>query len=117
MSDCVRQEMLKVRGYQVAPAELEGCILDHPDVSDTCVVGVADEYSGELPLAFIVLRSDAVSKMRNDPGAAERIKQSIMKVDKSIHFRSWLQLTPWTLDSTLRTTRWDTRGWREGSSL
>ncbi|KAH0832171.1 hypothetical protein J3R83DRAFT_13084 [Lanmaoa asiatica] len=53
------KEMLKVRGFQVAPAELEGCILDHPDVSDTCVVGVANEYSGELPLAFVVLRADA----------------------------------------------------------
>ncbi|KAG8214731.1 hypothetical protein J3R82DRAFT_9819 [Butyriboletus roseoflavus] len=73
------QEMLKVRGFQVAPAELEGCILDHPDVSDTCVVGVPDEYSGELPLAFVVLRSDAVSRMGGDPGAAERIKASIMK--------------------------------------
>ena len=72
--------MLKVRGFQVAPAELEGCILDHPDVADTCVVGVPDEYSGELPLSFVVLRPDAVSRIRNDTVAAEAIKQSIMKV-------------------------------------
>lgn len=69
-----------MRGFQVAPAELEGCILDHRDVSDACVVGVPDEYSGELPLAFVVLRSDAVSRMEGDPSAAERIKASIMKV-------------------------------------
>jgi len=31
------KEMLKVRGFQVAPVELEGCILDHADVADTCV--------------------------------------------------------------------------------
>lgn len=43
--------MLKVRGFQVAPAELEGCILGHPDVEDTCVVGVPDEFSRELPVA------------------------------------------------------------------
>jgi len=73
------KEMLKVRGFQVAPAELEGCILDHPDVADTCVVGVPDEYSGELPLAFVVLRFDAVSRTQNNPAAAEAIKQSIMK--------------------------------------
>lgn len=36
---------MKVRGFQVAPAELEGCILDHPDVSDACVVGVPDDFS------------------------------------------------------------------------
>ena len=94
-SHCVHQEMLKVRGFQVAPAELEGCILDHPDVADTCVVGVPDEYSGERPLAFVVLRSDAVSRMQNDPAAAQAIKQAIMKVDISFHFRRSLQLTRW----------------------
>lgn len=36
---------MKVKGFQVAPAELEGCLLDHPDVSNACVVGVPDEYS------------------------------------------------------------------------
>ncbi|KAF8547466.1 acetyl-CoA synthetase-like protein [Imleria badia] len=69
-------DMLKVRGFQVAPVELEGCILDHPDVEDTCVVGIPDEYSGELPLAFVVLRPHAVS---GGPTAAETIKQSIIQ--------------------------------------
>ncbi|KAH9921801.1 uncharacterized protein B0H18DRAFT_1020248 [Fomitopsis serialis] len=46
------KELIKVRGFQVAPAELEGHILDHPDVADVCVVGLPDDYSGELPLAF-----------------------------------------------------------------
>lgn len=114
----VHQEMLKVRGFQVAPAELEGCILDHPDVTDACVVGVPDEYSGELPLAFVVLRSDAVSRIqKSGPAAAETMKQSIMKVDISFHFRSSLHLTRCPLDSTLQTTKPDTRGWLEGSSL
>jgi len=36
---------MKVKGFQVAPAELEGCLLDHPDVSNACVVGVPDDYS------------------------------------------------------------------------
>lgn len=80
--------MLKVRGFQVAPAELEGCILDHPDVADTCVVSVPDDYSGELPLAFVVLRSEAANRVRSDPKATEQIKQSIMKV------RSPLPSTP-----------------------
>jgi len=73
------KEMLKVRGYQVAPAELEGCILGHPDVSDTCVVGIPDEYSGELPLAFVVLRPDALRRTRDDPDATDVIKRSIIK--------------------------------------
>ncbi|KAG9315598.1 hypothetical protein JVU11DRAFT_3236 [Chiua virens] len=73
------KEMLKVRGFQVAPAELEGCILDHPDVLDTCVVGVPDEFSGELPFAFVVLRPDALQRANNEPGILEQIKESIKK--------------------------------------
>ncbi|KIK54053.1 hypothetical protein GYMLUDRAFT_177879 [Collybiopsis luxurians FD-317 M1] len=48
------KEIIKVRGFQVAPAELEGCILDHPWVADVGVVGIPNEYSGEVLLAFVV---------------------------------------------------------------
>ncbi|KAI6115792.1 hypothetical protein EDD16DRAFT_1828046 [Pisolithus croceorrhizus] len=72
------KEMLKVRGFQVAPAELEGCILGHPDVEDTCVVGIPDEYSGELPVAFVVLHQEA-GKRAQDPGVGHEIKRSIAK--------------------------------------
>ncbi|KIJ17913.1 hypothetical protein PAXINDRAFT_9849 [Paxillus involutus ATCC 200175] len=59
------KEMLKVRGFQVAPAELEGCILDHADVADTCVVGERKktDYNSELPFAFVVLRHDAAKRV------------------------------------------------------
>jgi acyl-CoA synthetase (AMP-forming)/AMP-acid ligase II len=111
------QEMLKVRGFQVAPAELEGCILDHPDVVDTCVVGVQDDYSGELPLAFVVLRHDAAKHVRNDPTAAHEIKQSIMKVRHQYQWHSFPILTVHrTLYSTSPTTRSHTRSWREALS-
>ncbi|KAG1733051.1 uncharacterized protein EDB91DRAFT_653561 [Suillus paluster] len=73
------KEMLKVRGFQVAPAELEGCILNHPDVTDTCVVGIPDDYSGELPLAFVVLRPQAAKRIGEDPSASDEIKASIIK--------------------------------------
>ncbi|KAJ8495186.1 hypothetical protein ONZ45_g12969 [Pleurotus djamor] len=73
------KEIMKVRGFQVAPAELEGCILDHEDVSDACVVGVPDEYSGELPLAFVVPSEQAAKRIKTMPGAAEEMKASIMK--------------------------------------
>ncbi|KAH7884921.1 hypothetical protein F5I97DRAFT_1811321 [Phlebopus sp. FC_14] len=83
------KEMLKVRGFQVAPAELEGCILDHPDVSDTCVVGVQDEYSGELPLAFVVLRPETAKRVQGDVRATEEVKQSIIKHvgDKKVAYK------------------------------
>jgi acyl-CoA synthetase (AMP-forming)/AMP-acid ligase II len=48
------KEMIKVKGYQVAPAELEGVLLAHPSVADACVIPVPDEESGELPKAYVV---------------------------------------------------------------
>ena len=71
---------MKVKGFQVAPAELEGCLLSHPEVADTCVVPIPDSYSGELPMAFVVLRPDAAKKVSSNPTEAERLKASIKKV-------------------------------------
>jgi len=82
--------MLKVKGFQVAPAELEGCILDHPDVEDACVVGVPDEYSGELPLAFVVLRQEAVKRTKESPDAGDEIKRSITKVCSALLAKPFL---------------------------
>lgn len=73
------KEIMKVKGFQVAPAELEGCLLEHPDVSDTCVVPISDSYSGELPMAFVVLHPNAVKRIALDPAEAERVKVSITK--------------------------------------
>jgi acyl-CoA synthetase (AMP-forming)/AMP-acid ligase II len=52
------KELIKYKGYQVAPAELEALILTHPEVSDVAVIGVADEEAGELPKAFVVAAGD-----------------------------------------------------------
>jgi acyl-coenzyme A synthetase/AMP-(fatty) acid ligase len=71
---------MKVRGYQVAPAELEGHLLDHPDVTDVCVVGILDDYSGELPLAFVVVEANAAKRIAADPQAASKLKAILMKV-------------------------------------
>lgn len=51
-----KKEMIKYRGYQIAPAELEAILLEHPAVQDSAVVGMPDKNSGEIPKAFIVLR-------------------------------------------------------------
>jgi acyl-CoA synthetase (AMP-forming)/AMP-acid ligase II len=53
------KELIKYKGYQVAPAELEGVLLAHPDVADACVIPVTDAEAGEIPKAFVVLRSGA----------------------------------------------------------
>ncbi len=49
------KEMIKVNGFQVAPAELEAVLLRHPAVLDCAVFGVADERAGEVPAAAVAL--------------------------------------------------------------
>ncbi|KAJ8928177.1 hypothetical protein NQ314_019239 [Rhamnusium bicolor] len=48
------KELIKYKGFQVAPAELEAILVNHPKVRDVGVVGLPDDLSGELPLAFVV---------------------------------------------------------------
>ena len=50
------KELIKYKGFQVAPAELEALLLTHPAVADAAVVGVPDQEAGEAPSAFVVLR-------------------------------------------------------------
>lgn len=58
------KELIKVKGFQVAPAELEGVLRSHPAIADAAVIGVPDERSGEVPKGIVILRPDAkVSKM------------------------------------------------------
>lgn len=53
------KELIKVRGYPVAPAELESLLLTHPSILDAAVIPVPDENSGELPRAYVVLKSNS----------------------------------------------------------
>jgi acyl-coenzyme A synthetase/AMP-(fatty) acid ligase len=56
------KELIKYKGLQVAPAELEALLLTHPAILDCAVVRRADEEAGEVPKAFVVLKPDAASK-------------------------------------------------------
>ena len=51
------KELIKVKGFQVAPAELEDLLRKHPDILDVGVVGVEDERRGEAPFAFVVKKA------------------------------------------------------------
>ena len=54
-----KKDMLKVSGFSVFPAEVEAIMYGHPAIAEVGVVGVADPYRGEDPLAFVVLKPDA----------------------------------------------------------
>ncbi|MEN2738235.1 AMP-binding protein [Microbacterium sp. X-17] len=53
------KELIKYKGYQVAPAVLEAVLLEHPSIADAAVVGAADEDGQEVPKAFVVRQPDA----------------------------------------------------------
>jgi 4-coumarate--CoA ligase len=50
------KELIKYKGFQVAPAELEALLLTHPGIVDAAVIGVPDDEAGEHPRAFVVVR-------------------------------------------------------------
>ncbi len=47
------KELIKYKGFQVAPAELEALLITHPKIADVAVIGIPDDEAGELPKAFI----------------------------------------------------------------
>lgn len=54
------KELIKYKGFQVPPAEIEAVLLTHPGVKDVGVIGTPDEVAGELAVAFVVLQPNAV---------------------------------------------------------
>jgi len=64
------KELIKYKGFQVPPAELEAVLLRHPDVADAAVIGVPDDEAGEIPVGYVVLRPGAAT-------SAEEIMQFV----------------------------------------
>ncbi|XP_028772011.1 LOW QUALITY PROTEIN: 4-coumarate--CoA ligase 1-like [Neltuma alba] len=67
------KELIKYKGFQVAPAELEALLLTHPHISDAAVVPMKDEAAGEVPVAFVV-RSNGHTETTEDD-----VKQFVSK--------------------------------------
>ncbi|KAL8209963.1 hypothetical protein R6Q57_006695 [Mikania cordata] len=53
------KEIIKYKGFQIAPADLEDVLASHPAVLDAAVTGIRDEEAGEVPVAFVVMRPGA----------------------------------------------------------
>lgn len=70
------KELIKVKGLQVAPAELEAHLLTHPAVGDAAVIPVPDDAAGELPKAFIV-KSSSVGLEDNDRMLMREIQKHV----------------------------------------
>ncbi|XP_021273859.1 4-coumarate--CoA ligase-like 6 isoform X4 [Herrania umbratica] len=50
------KEIIKYKGYQIAPADLEAILISHPEILDSAVIPAIDEVAGEIPVAFVVRR-------------------------------------------------------------
>jgi acyl-coenzyme A synthetase/AMP-(fatty) acid ligase len=78
--------MIKVKGMQVAPAELEAHLLTHPGVNDCVVIGIPSDREGEVPKAFVVKAPGAIE----DSDAV--LKRDIAKhVEKHKSNHKWLR--------------------------
>ncbi|KAL8805034.1 MAG: hypothetical protein Q9182_002236 [Xanthomendoza sp. 2 TL-2023] len=81
------KELIKVKGLQVAPAELEAHLLAHPAVADCAVIPIPDPTAGELPKAFIV-KSSSVANHHSDSALIQDIQAHVEK-HKARH--KWLK--------------------------
>jgi acyl-CoA synthetase (AMP-forming)/AMP-acid ligase II len=76
------KEMIKVNGFQVAPAELEAVLLRHPAVLDCAVFGVADERAGEVPAAAVALDPE----LPVAEGELQRLVADALATYKRLHY-------------------------------
>jgi acyl-CoA synthetase (AMP-forming)/AMP-acid ligase II len=79
------KELIKVKGFQVAPAEVEAVLRAHPSVADAAVVGVPDEEAGERPMAFVVARGeldrDELQRFADEQLAPYKRPREIVELD------------------------------------
>jgi long-chain acyl-CoA synthetase len=83
-----RKEMIKYKGFPVAPAEVEAVLLEHPAVRECGVVGRPDASAGEIPVAFIALREGFVTcrKMEDELCAFVADRLTHYKQPREVHF-------------------------------
>src|SRR4051812_15347728 len=91
-----RKEMIKYKGFAIAPAEVESVLLEHPKVQDCGVVGRPDAECGEAPCAFVVLRpgndSSAAVEAELCGHVAERLTK--YKQPREVRFVSGIPRNP-----------------------
>jgi acyl-CoA synthetase (AMP-forming)/AMP-acid ligase II len=81
------KELIKVKGFQVAPAEVEAELLGLPGVADAAVIGVADDEAGERPFAFVVrqpggeLTADAILEALRPHLASYKLPKGISFIE------------------------------------
>ncbi|MFE5481309.1 4-coumarate--CoA ligase family protein [Streptomyces sp. NPDC056527] len=80
------KELIKYKGFQVAPAELEALLLTHEGIADAAVIGVQDEDGAEIPKAFVVRQASAADLNGEDVMAYVAAKVAPYKKIRRVEF-------------------------------
>ncbi|CAK9832972.1 Luciferin 4-monooxygenase [Anthophora retusa] len=75
------KELIKYKGFQVSPTEIETLLLKHPDINDAAVIGIPDELSGEVPMALVV----------KQPGSNITGKEIVEFANSNLSPQKWLR--------------------------
>ena len=83
-----RKEMIKFKGFAVAPAEVEAVLLEHPAVKECGVVARPCEEAGEIPVAFVALRDGFVEsgKLKDELRTFVADRLTHYKQPREVHF-------------------------------
>ena len=80
------KELIKYKGFQVPPAELEALLLTHPQIADAAVIGLPDDEAGEIPAAYVVLKQGQEATAA-DIQALRRGEGRELQADPQAHVR------------------------------
>ncbi|MBO0888763.1 acetyl-coenzyme A synthetase, partial [Candidatus Bathyarchaeota archaeon] len=88
-------EVIKVAGHRLGTYELESALIQHPAVAEAAAVGVPDEIKGEVPVAFVILRTGHAPNQELDRELHEWVREHVGHIAslKQIFFVSKLPKT------------------------
>ena len=91
-----RKEMIKYKGFPVAPAEVEAVLLEHPAVKECGVVGRCEPAAGEIPVAFVALRDGFPESRRLEEELCAFVAERLVgyKQPREVHFVDAVPKTP-----------------------
>ena len=82
------KEMIKYKGFPIAPAEIEAVLLEHPAVRECAVVGKSDIAAGEIPVAFVSLRDSSTASQKTKDELCSFVSERLTnyKQPREVHF-------------------------------
>lgn len=89
-----KKELIKVKGNQVAPAELEALLLEHPAIADAAVIGMPTPDGDEAPRAFVVLQPDDTSQKTTVEEVQNFVKDKVARHKRLTGGVTWIDAVP-----------------------